>query len=736
MNFYSSLIRSWQFTLLLIFIGIFLIFPVWQSGLIVGGDWTFPYTKEQLYEFYTWSKSNWHFRDLPTGSQLQHNNIYPFQLMAGLFYFLGASGIIFQKVLLSVIMVFGGCISFFAFVKITNNRFASLVASIAYLFSPIFFNYLSMGWIFVLFFMAVLPLIVLLVDSYFKYGNWLPLISLGLISSIAFAQSQVVVWVPIIIFVFAISLWISDSFALKYILRKFFMLLGGVLCIVFVTHMFWIIPVLSGTVDYIGIKNISSYDLSRFNVLNANNLIRGWGALYNAQFEQAFNTQLVIFSFFAPIVLCALLLSTFKSHKYVVFSTLLILLPFVIFLSGPVIAELPFSNIIRDFNRFIVLSNFGYALAIALLFSKINSTGFRVLGLGCLLISIHPFLGQTLFNWADTQAANTSLRFLNVPDKEVEEQIDQFAGQKNLLLPTGAHIGSINDPRFKKSFAEISDFDTNFSQNAAGIYISDKSPPLIRNFADQYIHSAMEDKEVFLTLSRIYGIDNLLIRKGLYSSYDREFNSTNLKRLGCQSIPGRATSDWSINNVCKIKNSYPIIYSPQRVINSYGNSMSNIVKNFKLIERNGLVAIIGCPSDILFYDKAVCVNQEDFNFQTPKIEFYKIEENTYRVGVTKIHGNYILVLNQTLHDGWRIRDARTKEVLQYQKILVNQLVNGWLVTTNNAENSQEFIIDFAPRGSSHWLRYVSLIFLALHVVLIGLLKLIGWGTKKRSLAGS
>jgi len=736
MNFYSMLIRSWQVIFLLIFIGIFLIFPVWQSGLIVGGDWTFPYTKDQLYEFYTWSKSNWHFRDLPTGSQMQHNNIYPFQLMAGLFYFLGASGIVFQKVLLSVIMFLVGCIGFFAFVKITNNRFASLVATIAYLFSPIFFNYLSIGWIFVLFFMAVLPLIVLLVDSYFKSGDWLPLISLGLISSIAFAQSQVVVWVPLIIFIFAISLWVSGSFALKYILRKFFMLLGGVLCIVFITHMFWIIPVLSGTVDYIGIKNISSNDLSRFNVLDASNIIRGWGTLYNAQFELAFNTQLVIFSFFAPIVLCALLLSTFKTNKYVVFATSLVLLPFVIFLSGPVIAELPFSNIIRDFNRFIVLSNFGHALAFALLFSKINSTGFRVLGLVCLLISIHPFLGQTLFNWTDTQGANTSLRFLNVPDKEVEARIDQFAGQKNLLLPTGGHIGSINDPRFKKSFAEISDFDANFSQNTAGIYISDKSPPLTSNFAKQYIHSATQDKEVFLTLSRIYGIDNLLIRKGLYSSYDREFNSTILKGLDCQSIPGRVTSDWSISKVCKINNSYPIIYSPQRVINSYGNSMSNTVKNLKLTEKNGLVAIIGCPSDISFNDKAVCANQEDFNFKTPKIEFYKVEENKYRVGVTKIHGNYILVLNQTLHDGWRVRDARTKEVLRYKKILVNQLVNGWLVTTSNAENNQEFIIDFAPKGSGNWLRYVSLIFLALLVVLIGLLKLKEWETKKRNLAGS
>ena len=164
--------------------------------------------------------------------------------------------------------------------------------------------------------------------------------------------------------------------------------------------------------------------------------------------------------------------------------------------------------------------------------------------------------------------------------------------------------------------------------------------------------------------------------------------------------------------------------------------MSNTVKNLKLTEKNGLVAIIGCPSDISFNDKAVCANQEDFNFKTPKIEFYKVEENKYRVGVTKIHGNYILVLNQTLHDGWRVRDARTKEVLRYKKILVNQLVNGWLVTTSNAENNQEFIIDFAPKGSGNWLRYVSLIFLALLVVLIGLLKLKEWETKKRNLAGS
>ena len=94
------------------------------------------------------------------------------------------------------------------------------------------------------------------------------------------------------------------------------------------------------------------------------------------------------------------------------------------------------------------------------------------------------------------------------------------------------------------------------------------------------------------------------------------------------------------------------------------------------------------------------------------------------------------MLNQTFHNAWRIRDAQTKKVLQYKKILVNQLVNGWVVNTSNAVDNQEFIINFEPMGSSNWLRYVSLIFLALHVVLIGLLKLIGWGTKKQNLAVS
>jgi len=473
----NPLFKQWHLAFLLAIISYYLLSPVWQSGILVGGDWIFPYTQEQLYEFYNNSKTYWHFRELPTGSPLPHHNIYPFELLAGIFYFFDISGIAFQKILISIVTIGVGLISFYAFNKITKNSFASLLAAIAYLFSPIYFDYLSMGWIFVLLFMALLPLIVLLVDSYFNNAQSKTLIAIGLITSIAFAQSQAIVWVPLVVITFAISHWVSGTVSIGKVLSKLLILLIGIMSIVFIVHMFWIIPAMSGASAYEGAKSISVYDFSRFNVLNALNLIRDWGGVYNKQFEIAFNSDLLLFSFFSPIVLGLLFIRNVRSNRYAVFALLLVILPFALFLAGAMIAELPFANIIRDFNRFMVLSNFGYALAIALVFAKINSIGFRLLGLICLLISVHPFLDQSLYQWNESQGINTAPRFLNNPDNEIEKRIDQYSGSRNLLMPTGAHIGTLNDRRFKNPYAELADLDASFSPNATGIYVSDKSPP-------------------------------------------------------------------------------------------------------------------------------------------------------------------------------------------------------------------------------------------------------------------
>jgi len=229
----------------------------------------------------------------------------------------------------------------------------------------------------------------------------------------------------------------------------------------------------------------------------------------------------------------------------------------------------------------------------------------------------------------------------------------------------------------------------------------------------------MKDKEAFFLLSRIYGINNVLIRKGLYSSYDRGLNSNLLNDLGCKAVQGSKTTDFSISKVCNIDDSYPIIYSPARVIESKGNDIVDVVRSENLSLTKEHIAIIGCPSDISFKDTEVCAPKVEINTKltTPRIEFTKIEETKYLVDVSEIAGNYMLVLNQTIHDGWRIKDANTETDLKYKKILVNHLVNGWLVTTDKNLGKQEFIIEFTPKGASPWLRYISLAFLAILFVL-------------------
>jgi hypothetical protein len=695
---------------LLLLVGLVLVLPIWQQGLITGGDWIFPYTNLQLQEFYNSAHKSWTYREIPTGTQVLHHNLYLLEIFAGLFVFAGVSGIIFQKIFLSLIIVSICVSSYFLFYKVSKSSIASALGCITYLFSPIFFNYLSMGWIWVLLFMAILPLLLLLIHNYFIKHDYGALIVLGLVTSVLFAQSQVVFWVPLTLLAYAVSYYLYIGNNNENIFVRFVVAVSIVMSIVFLIHMSWIIPMLIGSDSSALVSGgISKYDFGRFNEVNVSYLLRGWGSVYNEQYELSYNTILSIFSFYPVFILIGLLVSVRKKSQFTYLAVLLVLIPFLVFSFRYIIQDLPFANIIRDFNRFIVLSNLGFALAVTLFFAHFSKKKFRMLGLVIILISAYPFFNGSLFKWMPELVKDTKVRFLTVPQNEIETVMEKYAGSKNLLFPTGGHVGTCRDKRFTAPFAETPDFDAQFSPFASGIYASDKSAPLVANFSTNYIRAAIFYGEEVVLLSRIYGVENIFIRNNLFSSIDRDFNSHQLNLKGCSNTLYNKSA-WSISKVCKVSVPYPLVYIPDIIINSEHNELLDLLSNIN-IGVNDKVGVIGCPDGISFKDEMACSLNSAFKTKgaIPSVKFNSDSSMRIKVTVSGIKDDYILVLNQTFHSGWVLKNAVTGKIQNYQKKLVNHLVNGWLITVGNDVKQQSFIIEYAPQENYIRLRNISII---------------------------
>ena len=85
-------------------IGLVFVGPFLRDGLIVGSDWIFPYTRDQMIQMGKESLHLWSYREIPTGTQTPHQNIYLFTMAVGFLGQLGMNGVQFQRVFIFVVM--------------------------------------------------------------------------------------------------------------------------------------------------------------------------------------------------------------------------------------------------------------------------------------------------------------------------------------------------------------------------------------------------------------------------------------------------------------------------------------------------------------------------------------------------------------------------------------------------------------------------------------------------------
>lgn len=678
---------------------IFLVFiiPLCKPGLIVGGDWNFPYTNEQLRVFARTAFSIWDYRELPTGSQISHQNAYPMNLLAGVWAGFGLDGISFQKITIFFTLLSIYWFSYLLFSRLTKHRIASMVGALSYLFSPLVFNYLNMGWNFVLLFLALAPLFVINAIDYFKFGDLRRAVILGLICALGFIQSQSIIWFPLIYFLIFIYQIEATNFARQLV--RFFGGLASTAVITLAAHLPWISTSLYHMDS--SFKATSGVDVDRFSsVFSLVNSLRGWGSLFNLQFEIAYPPSLLLFSLF-PIILIlvsAIVDKTYKYQRLYYFAISLILVAPAIYLFREQIAKIPFSSVIRDSSRFLVITSLGLSIGAALSLAAIkNKTLFYGTTL-LLALAAYPFFSGRLYS-SSAPESNVNkytsrefrLRLLEIPMEENENRLAEYANQVNLLFPTGGTVQTKSDRRFKADFWGVSDIESAFSPYSTGLYISDKSSPLVANFANTLLSTKGNTQQTKDFLS-IYGINNIFNRTGLKAYLNilpEQRGTTSL----CSSVDTPA-SDWSITEICPIENAYPAVYTS--VSPTYSSDpILKIISQQNLSAKQ--LALIGCP-EIPGMIGQECGPATPYRLaqEAPSVKITPLAPTKFVVSVSNIQGSFILVLNKTFHPGWRITN-QDGSVLNFDHLLINQLVNGWVINPFSDQVSAQYTIEFYPQ---------------------------------------
>lgn len=689
------------FGLPLVLIYFVFIRPILTPGLIVGGDWIFPYSAAQLKHYgLTWNRL-WNDYTLPTGSQIPHKNLYLYELLALGFSILGTSGVTFQKTIICLIILSIFSFSFLLFHRITKNLSASLIGAMAYLFSPLVFNYFIMGWNFVLLFLGLMPLFVLCLVDFIEKDSYSKLIWLSIISAIAFFQSQSLFWIPVLILLCFLSYLPHIGF--KKCLYKALTCGIAIGLMTALVHAVWYYPI-----SLFPEKNItastSSNDVYRFSVVSGlHHQLIGWGSLWNEQFEISFSKWLKPVSYLPIISLITLIFIINRqkkpdsNEKFVVFSLLLILTAPFFFIFRYPLAGLPLSTIIRDSSRFIIFTNLGFSLGICILWDKIKNNGVKIFYLVALTLLIHPFLlnqlfipGKSVFGVSET-GKDQRIRFLTVPWEENERLIASEKPTRGIYFPTGGFVTAKTDSRFKTDFSWIGDHDTFYSESISGFLISDKSNSKTAEFSNYYLSLANNNKVKFKKLSQIYGIDKIFVRRGLVPT-DPSSPGSSWTMDGCKNTD-IGPSDWSIGRVCTIPNPYPLIYANN---NPQIASSSSFYASIKGNQDKEYIVSVECEdkSGMEFCNNSPTISIK--NKKSPNVSFTTLDQTKYKVNIENIDSSYILVLNQTFHPGWVIENEKGERI-QPDHILVNQLVNGWYIPFRGSSRAS-YIIEFIPEA--------------------------------------
>lgn len=679
---------------------------LFSTGILMGGDWGFPLTKIQMMRYFNSELFTWSDREI-LGTPIFFRSSLPIQFLIGVLAHIGIDGTLYPKILLFIAFVFPACTMYLLCRFFKCSRGTSLLGGVLYITMPYFFNYVAMGWIFVLLSMGFLPLTLIFFIKSIKEDKYYHSLITGFLYSLAMIQSQTFIWYPITFLCFAFYL-IKDKKSFFAYIKSFVIIMGTfVLC-----NAYWALPLFFGGGSGILNTNLgkSSISLGTWSRLGASNILRGWGSLYNAPYEVGYENGLALFSFVLPIVAYSSLF-LFKKNKLVTSLTALSFVLILLFELGPnVIVRIPFSDLIRDVARFTTLTSFSYVVLATLVLNRLfNSTdkAKRVLAGGLIVF----LLAATYLFWVGDlyrptiQGQDVRLRTYAFPKEYfiVENELNKISEDvKVLYLPISGELSILNDKRFLGVHRGMRDISASFSPKPGMIGLSDRVSGSTSDIMFEVERMTNQNVEL-KNFSKILGLMNvkyIVVRKNLTHPYYIPGDQIALNLKIDKNIISRRS--WINIELFENKNFIPHIYIPERFIvsNADINSLSTIVSD-KKYQTSSAIYFTNQNHNLFPKDKLLKYNSEE-NY-SPSLQFQKVNPTHYHVSIQNIKSAFPLVFSEEYNSNWHLFSSKHKKSLfEKNHFISNSYANSWYIDPRlvcERQNMSEFVCSKNSDGS-------------------------------------
>lgn len=681
----SKILKSIAVLLLYICVSLLLCYSIIGSpGNIIGGDWALPSTKIQINEnfksaFYTWGGQGTIF-----GARQTIFTTFFFQVLIQSLSLLGFADS-YTKILLISVFSFAGFSMFLLANYFKLHKIPAFLSGVFYITTPLFFNYSIMGWIFALFAMATFPLAVLYFIRSVKEKKIKYAIATGIIYAVSVIQSQSVIWFMIAFVILAIYL-IRDKNSLFWYVKS----LVFIIALFFLLNFYWLLNLLLVQDRGISGSDIvkSSVSLGNLGHLKPSNFIRLFGSLYNFQYETAvnkFNTQ--ILSFVIPLLALGSLF--LKNNRRLIISLWLIaLIPSFIYLLNfdrDFLLYLPFSNVIRDFLRFLVLTTFAYPLLASFSLHYLLTNRLRIffiISMSLALISIYPWFVDNIGNWNPQRTCDMRMRTKVFPKEYLELEYDfskKLYIQKAFYVPLML-IDFTDDKRFLGTCNEIVDVFAGYSPIQGSISFTDRGLGYLEDYA-RIIKNNLDRNLV----------DVLKLTNVVYFVVRKNTTRFEVKPVleSLSSLAKKGNLDIYFENdkvsVFKSRDFLPQVYVPQQILfDEKTDSLKKITHDLRL-DSNPALFFTEQNKD----KKKLLQNIRELPLslnRSQTIEFKKINPIKYRIIAHKVRKNFVLILNELYHPAWKIYLIDGQNKKEYNQSDIQILNNQYIMFERNEDD--------------------------------------------------
>ena len=626
----------------IIFLLLFINIP---NGLLLGGDWTFPFNQES-YEVWVKNRAWNSFNNFGENSVASLNGFY-FKIFISFLKNIGIPFAYLQKITIILIFLIGHIgfvllLERYLLVTKVYQKYLINLFGIFFIFTPIIFDYLVMGWIFVLLSAFLYPFFLLFLLKSIDEKNYkLNIFFASLVFSFSFMQVQAPIWYVVTTFIFLFDPQINK----KKIIKNFTI----ILILSFLLNSHWIVPLMidaeaKNIIIPSGLYN-SSATLFVDDSFKLSNIFKFYGAVFNSHFETLYYWKLLHFdnvnfgfliNFLSLIPIFLILNLLFKNKNkfysiiffYIVGCALILI--FININKNAFFDYYKFLVVIRQLSRFIIIFPFLiYFIITCMIIDQFENHNYKIEWNKIISIFLIVFNFSNLLPWVfNLKAKNDTVyygKYFQLRNFDVQEDYkrlfkklkkDQGKFTRSLYLPYGALILTDHSGLFYHMYASAVDifsktspipgaistterfsnskiFIQNYLLNnedlfnlSTGKHLSEKLTKnnLNNNYSDKNTNKCKSKKPKYhhfhddYLLNQLYTVDLFIFRKDIISRNKIEYNDFKSFFDKSQNFQKYFESKNILENEKICKNS--LIESSLLTFNSQSVSHNNFLSTF------------------------------------------------------------------------------------------------------------------------------------------------------------